>query len=165
MTGLSPVGKTQAVLAVLEHSGTAHALILTHDEASATRAAADFNTFMGRECAFVFPARDFAFREVSGQSREYEQARLGVMARMLSGDYTAVFCPIDALVQLTIPPAELERRCLVLHEGDEVESDSIAAALMRAGYTRAAQVDGIGLFSVRGGIIDFFRRSSSNLCV
>lgn len=156
VTGLSPVGKTQAVLAVLEHSGTAHALILTHDEASATRAAADFNTFTGRECAFVFPARDFAFREVSGQSREYEQARLGVMARMLSGDYTAVFCPIDALVQLTIPPEELERRCLVLHEGDEVESDSIAAALMRAGYMRAAQVDGIGLFSVRGGIIDFF---------
>lgn len=156
VTGLSPVGKTQSVLAVLEHSGAAHALILTHDEASATRAASDFNTFMGRECAFVFPARDFAFREVSGQSREYEQARLGVMARMLSGDYTAVFCPIDALVQLTIPPEELERRCLVLHEGDEVESDSIAAALMRAGYTRAAQVDGIGLFSVRGGIIDFF---------
>lgn len=156
VTGLSPVGKTQAVLAVLEHSGTAHALILTHDEASATRAAADFNTFKGEECAFVFPARDFAFREVSGQSREYEQARLGVMARMLRGDYTAVFCPIDALVQLTIPPEELERRCLVLHEGDEVESDSIAAALMRAGYTRAAQVDGIGLFSVRGGIIDFF---------
>lgn len=156
VTGLSPVGKTQAVCTVLENCGAAHALVLTHDEAAATRAASDFNTFAGEERAFVFPARDFAFREVSGQSREYEQTRLGVLARMLSGDYTAVFCPIDAFIQLTIPPEELDRRCLVLREGDTVESDELAAALMRAGYTRASQVDGIGLFSVRGGIIDFF---------
>lgn len=156
VTGLSPVGKTQAVFTVLENCAAAHALILTHDEASATRAAADFNTFAGAERAFVFPARDFAFREVSGQSREYEQARLGVLARMLSGDYQAVFCPIDALVQLTIPPEELDRRCAVLREGDTIEADALAAALMRAGYTRASQVDGIGLFSVRGGIVDFF---------
>lgn len=156
VTGLSPVGKTHAAYTVLERCRARHALVLTHDEAAATRAAADFNTMAGRECAYVFPARDFAFREVSGQSREYEQTRLGVLARMAGGDYTAVFCPIDALVQRTIPPEELRRRSRVLREADEIGSEELAALLMRAGYTRAAQVDGVGLFSVRGGIVDFF---------
>lgn len=156
VTGLSPVGKTQAVCTIMEHGAAAHALILTHDEAAATRAAADYNTMAGREGAFVYPARDLAFRDVSGQSREYEQARLGVLARMVQGEYEAVFCPIDALVQLTIPPEELVRRSHVLHEGEEIGADALAALLMRAGYTRSAQVDGIGLYSVRGGIVDFY---------
>ena len=156
VTGLSPVGKTQAVYTILEHGGARHALVLTHDEAAATRAAADFNTMAGSERAFVYPARDFAFRDVSGQSREYEQTRLGVLARMAKGDYSAVFCPIDALVQLTIPPEELRRRSHVLCEGEEIGADGLAALLLRAGYTRSAQVDGIGLFSVRGGIVDFY---------
>ncbi len=159
VTGLSPVGKTHAVHTILSSvssGGGRRALILTHDEAAATRAAADFNTLSGGEGACVFPARDFAFREVSGRSREYEQTRLGVLARMLSGDYTAVFCPIDALVQLTIPPEELSRRTRTLRTGEEIGSRELAAALLRAGYTRAAQVDGVGLFSVRGGIVDFF---------
>lgn len=156
VTGLSPVGKTHAVFALLAHTAGRKAVVITQDEATATRAAADFNTFMGEERAFVFPARDFAFHAVNGQSREYEQMRIGVLGRMLQGDYAAVFCPIDAFTQYTIPPEELAARSPVLREGMEIVQEALVAGLMRAGYIRAQAVDGTGLFSVRGGIVDFF---------
>ena len=65
-TGLSQIHKVHAAWALADGPR----LVITPDEPSATRMAEDMNRFFGEERAVVFPAREFAFREVEGASRE-----------------------------------------------------------------------------------------------
>ncbi len=130
------------------------ALIICQDEASASRLCNDLNVFSSG--AAVYPERDFHFRPDDICSREYEQQRIGVLGRILDGNYNYILCSAQAAAQLTIPPSELEKRSIMLTDGMDIEIEAVVQALVNAGYTRSEQVDGVGQFSVRGGILDFF---------
>jgi len=159
--GLSHIHKAHLIGAM--HDDFAHkALVITPDESQASRLASDL-TDMGQN-ALLYPAKDFSFRSTEGQSREYEHIRLGVLGSMLEGNYDVVVCSIEAALQLTIPPEELIANSLILKTGDSIKLKVLAAALLHAGYTRSPQVDGLGQFALRGGILDFFPPSSALPC-
>ena len=63
---------------------------------------------------------------------------------------------MDAALQYTIPPNELEGRMIELKKGQTVSLEQVVQSLVRCGYVRAEQIDGTGQFAVRGGILDFF---------
>lgn len=121
----------------------------------------DLETFFGGGVYF-YPSRDFTFHQVESVSREFEHERLRVLGRLAQGDYNAVVTCADALMQLTIPLEEYRKRIIEIKKGQEIPPDVVISALNAAGYTRSAQVDGTGQFSVRGGIIDFFPPHSDN---
>ena len=153
LLGLSGVHKAHWIAAVCEALGK-KALILCPDEAHASKLCADLNTFS--ENAALYPARDFHFRSTDTCSREYEQQRIGVLSNILSGDCAYVLCSVDAACQRTLPKQALSSRSLVLHEGDEISPETVVQRLLCAGYTRTDPVDGVGQFSLRGGILDIF---------
>lgn len=161
MTGLSHIHKAHFAAALNADSGKP-VLIITADEAQASRLTLDLRTLGCR--ALLYPARDFAFRSTESQSREYEHRRLGVLDKMLRGEAQAVVCSAEAASQLTLPPEELEGRTVTLSVGDEFPLDDIVKALLRAGYSRSAQVDGVGQFAVRGGVLDFFTPGEEYPC-
>ena len=152
-TGLSGIHKAHLIhslCAELSRKG----FVIASDEAEGQRLANDLAS-MG-STALVYPARDFNFRDTEGQSREYEHQRIHVMAHMLNGDYDVVIACIDAALQYTIPPAELDRHIITLRQGQEVPVDQVTEALLASGYERYEQVEGPGQFALRGGILDFF---------
>ena len=100
--------------------------------------------------------REFTFLEVEGISREYEQLRLGVLSRILDGNYTAIIASVGAAIQLTMPPAALKERSFTIKTGDSVNLEELSSRLIKAGYTRFDQVDGTSQFAIRGGLIDIF---------
>lgn len=161
VTGLSHIHKAHLTTALCGEL-TRRALLITPDEAQAARLVKDM-TELGCD-AYVYPAKDFSFRATHGQSHEYEHRRLSVLTRMLEGRYDAVVCSIEAALQLTIPPSVLRENTLTIRAGDTVSPESLAALLVRAGYTRSPQVDGLGQFAVRGGILDFYSPSESLPC-
>ncbi len=161
MTGLSHIHKAHFISALAADTSRP-VLIITPDEAQASRLTLDMRTMGCR--ALLYPARDFAFRSTESQSREYEHRRLGVLDKMLHGCADAVVCSAEAASQLTLPPYELEENTLEIKQGDEYELDFLVKALLRAGYSKAAQVDGIGQFAVRGGVLDFFAPGYDNPC-
>ena len=110
---------------------------------------------MGKN-AVLYPARDFTFRNLTGQSREYEHVRLGALARLMEEDFDVVLCGVDAAVQFTIPPAELYGRTFTLKAGQSLSPAAAVSRLLAAGYVRAEQVEGPGQFALRGGILDFY---------
>lgn len=130
------------------------ALIIVPDEGEAFKFAEDLNYIDGG--AYVYPARDFTLRSVEGQSREYEHARLGVLGRMVQGDFKYIICSAEAAMQLTLPPDELKNRTAVIKDGQETPPALVVEALLKAGYVRSEQVEGTGQFALRGGILDFF---------
>ncbi len=158
LLGLSGVQKAHWISAVCAVLGK-KALVLCPDEAHAVKLCADLNLFS--EKAAVYPARDFHFRTTDSCSREYEQQRIGVLRNVLDGGCDFVLCSVDAAMQHTLPKKTLLSRSLTLHTGDEISPTAVTEALLSAGYSRTPQVDGVGQFSLRGGILDVFPPQSA----
>ncbi len=67
-----------------------------------------------------------------------------------------VVAPVKALLERTLPPAQLAARRRAFVVGEEVDRDALAAALAAAGYSAVPIVEDVGDFSLRGGILDLF---------
>ena len=130
------------------------ALIITNDEASATKLCSDLNA-MGTKTV-LFPAADKNFRVTESRSREYERKRLGVLGIITEDKTDAVVCSIEAAMQLTIPEKVLIDKSVTLKNGYDTELDKVVKALIAAGYVRTDMVEGEGHFALRGSILDFF---------
>lgn len=161
VTGLSYLNKVHLIHSLCEESG-ARAIIITGDEGEAVKIKEDLNTLFASEDTLLYPARDFSLSSTAGQSREYEHLRLGVLGRMLEGDYKAVVCSIEAAMQFTIPPDVLLSRSFVIEQGMDISIEKAREILVNAGYSPCEMVEGSGQFAVRGGILDFYPPDAPN---
>ena len=159
--GLSQVHKAHYISSICEDTNE-KSLIICADEASALKLCEDLNVFSWG--AYHYPARDFNFRQADSKSLDFEQKRLGVLCRILEGDYNYIVCSVEAAMQLTIPPEELKKHILKLTTEGEISTHSLIKKLISAGYVRTEQVDGVGQFSQRGGIFDVFPPGHSSPC-
>ena len=157
LTGLGHIHKVMFIHALCA-AMQRRALVLVADEAEANRLCEDLAA-LGRRALF-YPARELSLRRVESASREYEQARLGVLCGILSGSYDCVVACADAASQFTLPPQALRARTLTLTAGAAVPVDSLPAVLTAAGYERCEQIEGPGQYAVRGGILDVYPADS-----
>lgn len=161
VTGLSYLNKVHLIHSLCEESG-ARAIIITGDEGEAVKIKEDLNTLFASEDTLLYPARDFSLSSTAGQSREYEHLRLGVLGRMLEGDYKVIVCSIEATMQFTIPPDVLLSRSFVIEQGMDISIEKAREVLVNAGYSPCEMVEGSGQFAVRGGILDFYPPDAPN---
>ena len=152
-TGLPGVSKAAVIHSLCEKLNK-KAFVIMPDEASAVRMYENLSAL--QRGVLLYPKREFTFLEVEGISREYEQLRLGVLANIVSGHYTAVVASVGAAVQFTMPPDALKDRSFILQSGDDIDLSDIADRLVKAGYTRFDEVDGTSQFAIRGGLIDIY---------
>lgn len=150
--GLSDVAKCFVIHSICEKGEKA--FVITPDEASAAKMQESLSQL--QQGVLLYPSRELTFVEVAGVSREFEHIRLGVLSRILQGDYSAVVMSASAACQYTMPPSVLESRSFSLSVGDELDIKMLVQKLTFAGYVRYEQVDGTSQFAVRGGIIDIF---------
>ena len=136
------------------------ALVIMPDEAAATKLCEDLRVF-GKN-SFLYPARDFSFTSAENRSHEYEQRRINALTNILNGTADIVVCSAEAAVQRTIPPEDLKKHSLTIRRGEDIKLGDITSVLLSAGYTRADMVEGVGQFSVRGGILDLFSPDDQN---
>ena len=105
---------------------------------------------------FVYPSRDFVFENVSAYSHEWEHERLNVLKSVCDGNFDVILTVPDALMEYTVPAEVLKKHTLTLHLGDEFPVDHLCRRLEGMGYTRTEVVEGVGQYSLRGGIVDVF---------
>ena len=151
--GLIPVMKAHLVSAVtggLEKK----ALVVVPDDATAVRLCEDL-TALGIS-SLHYPARSFSFYTTDSQSYEYEQKRIKVLRRMLDNSCDVIVASAEASLSFTVPPEILSQKSVLLKKDEETTLEKIVSSLNCAGYTRVDAVEGVGQFSVRGGIVDFF---------
>lgn len=151
--GLTPVQKAHLASALTE-SLEKKALIVVPDDAAAVRLCDDLAAF-GKD-VLHYPARSFSFWTTDGQSYEYEQKRIKALRRMLDGKCDIVIASAEAAISYTVPPEILRQKSVLLKKGEEIPLKSILISLNAAGYKRVDAVEGVGQFSCRGGIVDFF---------
>ncbi|MBQ8926643.1 MAG: transcription-repair coupling factor [Oscillospiraceae bacterium] len=155
VTGLSAVHRAQLAL-TLSQTQTQPLLLLTGSEAEAMKLCADINAMSGTPCTLHFPARELLFTGAESKSAEYEHERLHVLTALAAGEVRIVTAGIEAVLQPTLPGADLRNALLTLHPGDAVDLRSLSEQLVRAGYVRCETVEGKGQFAVRGAILDVY---------
>ena len=155
LDGAAAIHKAHLTAALCSDLGRG-AVVLTADEAAATRLAEDINRFFGEERALLFPEREFTYHSVESVSREYEQLRLGVLHRLQKDPTLLAVGTVTAALQPTLLPEQLIAATLTLKVGEEYPPQRLLDFLVQAGYQRTEQVEGIGQFAARGGIVDFY---------
>ena len=151
--GLPDIDKVHIVHSLCEKFGK-KAFIITPDEASAVRFYENLSQFQSG--VYLYNKREFTLLDVEGISREFEQLRLGVLSKIVEGNYTAIVASVQAAAQFTMPPQELINRSFKIKTGEDINVDDIVNKLVKAGYSRFDQVDGTSQFAVRGGLMDIF---------
>lgn len=157
--GVSGIHKAHIINSLCGNLGR-RALVIMPDEAAATKLCEDLRVF-GKN-SFLYPARDFSFTAAENRSHEYEQRRINALTNILNGTADIVVCSAEAAVQRTIPPEDLKKHSLTIRRGEDIKLGDITSVLLSAGYTRADMVEGVGQFSVRGGILDLFSPDDQN---
>ncbi len=152
VTGLCDAAKCFLIHSLCQNGEKA--FIITPDEACAVKIQEGLSEL--QQGVLLYPAREMTFVEVTGVSREFEHIRLGVLSKIIEGNYTAVVMSALAACQYTMPPKELKKHSFTISSGDEINIGELEKNLVLAGYSRFEQVDGTSQFAVRGGIIDVF---------
>lgn len=153
ITGLSHIHKAILTSSLSLQYGK-KLFLLTADEAESTRLCEDIGA-LGRR-ALVLPSRDYTIRHLAGYSREYEHKRIKTLSAMAAGDFDVVLLDIEAFTQKYPSKQSLSDNSFSLKAGTSIHQKVLCENLIGAGYVRAEQVDGMGQFAVRGGIVDLF---------
>ena len=160
-TGLSLIHKAIIAAALRGHMKK-RVVLITHDEATAAELCGDINA-LGLKC-LNFPTRDLCIGDLSGYSKEYEHKRIDTLSAVADGAFDLLTISLDAAVQYTVKPEVLKSARFTLKTGDSADTSELAERLINAGYTRSQLCEGLGQFSVRGGIFDLFPVNSEKPC-
>ena len=130
-------------------------VVVCADEGEAQRMEKDLAALSGEKVA-ALSAREFTFHNAAVVSRQYEHRRLSVLRALAAGECPLLVCTVEAILQRTIPKTLLTQAAQVVRMGESHDLNELTETLSAAGYTRCEQVEGVGQFALRGGILDFF---------
>ena len=154
VSGLAAVHRAQIGAAVAQATGRP-AVFVCGDEREAHALAGDLTALMGQQPVLLL-AREWNFRPNAIASRGWEQNRLAALYALAEQRPSVVVATADALMARTMSPELLRQSAMELTVGGQVDLKDLPRRLVAAGYTRCDQVEGVGQFAVRGGILDVF---------
>ncbi len=131
------------------------AVFLCGDEQEVRRLAGDLRAITGAEPVILL-GREWQFRAGAVASRAWEQNRLAALYALTRGHVSVCVATVDALMARTQPKKLLSSATRTLKVGGRVDLNKLSEELTAAGYVRCQQVEGVGQFAVRGGILDVF---------
>ena len=154
VSGLQPVQRA-CVGAAVAKAADRPAVFLCGDEREARQLAGDLRTLLAQEPVLLL-SREWQLRPGAVSSRDWERGRLAALYAMARGGASVVVATADALMARTMPPALLEELSMTLEVGQRADLSELTERLLAAGYARCEQVEGVGQFALRGGILDVF---------
>ena len=153
-SGLSAVHRAHFAAGIRQELGRP-VVVVCADEGEAERMARDLAALSGEEVR-TLSAREFTFHNAAVVSRQYEHRRLSTLRALAAGECPLLVCTVESILQRTIPKTLLPQAAQVVRMGERYDLGELAGTLAAAGYTRCEQVEGVGQFALRGGILDFF---------
>ena len=154
VSGAAQINRSHLIAALCHDTGRP-AVIVCQDELAARRTQSELAAFLGTE-APILPSRDLTFYDASAISRGWEHKRLRQLYDLARGETKLQIVTWEALALRTMPKEQLFSSALTLPIGAQYAMDALTERLVHAGYSRGTMVEGVGQFSVRGGILDVF---------
>ena len=154
VSGLSPVHRAHFA-AGLGVALDRPVVLVCADEEEGRKMARDVTALPGWASTFL-GAREFVFYPGATASRPGEHSRLAAFHAMARGETRLIAATVEGLLQRTLSPQDLEDHVVTVEQGGEYDPSELADRLSALGYTRCDQVEGVGQFALRGGILDVF---------
>lgn len=129
-------------------------LIVTYDDTRAKEIYDDFSYF--NKNTWLYPARDLLFYSSDIHGNLLTRQRMQVFRHLLEDEGGAIVTTVDGLMDHLIPLSMLSDARISIAAGEILDVGHMKEILTEMGYERMGQVDGMGQFSIRGGIIDVF---------
>ena len=104
------------------------------------------------------PEVDAAAEDIQASARSLESTakRMDVLGRLLRGENLIVLSTMAAAAAKGMSRGDFERLSLRIGTGDDVGLRKLIGSLADLGYARVEEVESMGQFSARGGIVDVF---------
>ena len=129
-------------------------LVVTYDDSRAKEIYDDFCYFNPQ--TWLYPAKDLLFYSADIHGNLITKQRMKVLKHLLEDQSGVVVTTLDGLMDHLMPLQFLKEHALTAETDQDIDLDEWKEKLTLLGYERMAQVDGMGQFSIRGGIIDIF---------
>lgn len=159
VSGLAGSGKS-LLLAYLKKELSSPLLVITSGTEESWKIYEDLVSFLTEERVRLFPTWEILPYEFKVPPGEIVGRRLETLYDLAAGKTPVVVTTIRACLEKTIRPEELKARSIRLKVGEAAEIEELSDKLISLGFRRFPQVEEIGNFSVRGGILDVFPYSS-----
>lgn len=129
-------------------------LVVTYDDSRAKEIYDDFRCF--RQDVWLYPAKDLLFYSADIHGNLMTRQRIQALRHLMEDETGVIVTTLDGLMDHALPLEQLRSHVLHVASGQELNLEEWKNRLTELGYERMAQVDGMGQFSVRGGILDIY---------
>lgn len=129
-------------------------LVVTYDDSRAREIYDDLRYFQPN--TWLYPARDLLFYNADIHGNLMTKQRLQVLRHMAEDKSGIVVTTVDGLMDHLLPMDFIQSQAITVKAGQELNLEQWKDRLTAMGYERLPQVDGMGQFSIRGGILDLF---------
>ena len=129
-------------------------LVVTYDDNRAKEIYDDFRCF--RPDVWLYPAKDLLFYSADIHGNLMARQRLQVLRHLMEDAAGVVVTTLDGLMDHLLPLKQLREQILHVETGQELDLEEWKERLVELGYERLPQVEGMGQFSIRGGILDVY---------
>lgn len=129
-------------------------LVVTYDDNRAREIYDDFCCF--RQDVWLYPAKDLLFYNADIQGNLIMRQRVQVFRHLMEDPAGVVVTTLDGLMDHLLVMEQMRKQILYLETGAQLDLAVWKERLVQLGYERIPQVEGMGQFSIRGGILDIF---------
>ena len=154
LSGVGQLSRSHIMAALFRHSGRP-GVVLCQDDLAAQKTAEELAAFLG-EAPAILPGREFTFYDAAVVSRGWEQQRMRQLYDLATGKTRLLVTSVDAMSLRTMPGSVLFSAAVTLRCGGSYDLEDLSRRLTDAGYARTSLVEGVGQYSIRGGILDVY---------
>ena len=137
-----------------------NSIIVTFHEQKAKELYEDYRFFDAD--VVYYPAKDVLFYQSDIRGNVLTAERIRALKAIHEKEHVTVITTFDALMNTQAPPEKIWDAVLMFMPGDELSLDEVTAKLVQMGYEKEYQVETMGQFAVRGGILDIFPLTEEN---
>lgn len=154
INGLIPSQRTHMSYSIINKLNR-QAIIITHSDLEAKKIYEDLNFYLGDKAVYL-PFEEILFYFLDAKDRQEESKRMKVLLKLVKEENIVIVCSIEAVLKKYIPKDVFKKNILKYTMDDTINIDELSSKLVGLGYERVNKVEGVGQFSIRGGIIDIY---------
>ena len=141
-------------------SGYHQKLILTYSDLRAREIYENYRFFDRK--VMIYPARDLMFYNADIQSHQIGMQRMMVEKALMEEEDITIIATLPACMERILPLDYVKEHVLEFRNDSTLDLQNLSVQLVEMGYEKMPQVEAMGQFAIRGGIVDLFPLTEEN---
>ena len=136
------------------NNGRKNKVIVTFHEQKAKELWEEYSFFDPN--VVYYPAKDVLFYQADIRGNLLTAQRISAIASIFEQESVTLITTFDALMNTMTPPQKIADSVLHLSTGEAIDLEKLQKKLIEMGYEKEYQVETVGQYALRGGILDIF---------